>query len=397
MTARSRRLLLWLLGAGLALRLGLAFGSEGAAFDIDSYRIVRDALGHDLLGVYGQVNASGFFRWPYPPGYFPWIGIADGLAAATGLPFHGWIQLPSIAADLAIAWLVQSLLGRAGAPDRVRLAAAGLVALGPVFVAISGYHGQLDALATLAALAALAAWERGGDRRALAAGLLIGVGATIKTFPLAMLLPLLPWARSRREALTLVAAAAAVLLVALAPFLAAHPRDTLESLENRGFPGLGGISMLVQPELARAAISGVDPGEATAVTDFLLDAGGVLVALLLAALAAFLAWRRPPPLQGAVIVWLGLYALGLNFTLQYAVWLLPFLLLQRRLRTVAAIQLLLLPAVAIYYAAPWEGDLAWIAYVVLMAGAWAAFTALFALELRGAGQAPSRTWASAPT
>ena len=397
MSARCRRLLLWLLGAGLALRLGLAFGAEGAEFDIDSYRIVRDALGEDLLGVYGQVNSGGFFRWPYPPGYLPWIGIADGLAAVTGLPFHGWIQLPSIAADLAIAWLVQSLLGRAGADDRTRLAAAALVALGPIFVAISGYHGQLDALATLAALGALAAWERGGERRALAAGLLIGLGATIKTFPLAMLLPLLPWARSRREALTLVAAAAAVLLAALAPFLLAHPRDTLDSIENRGFPGLGGISMLVQPEIARAAIADVNPGAATAVTDFLLDAGGVLVALLLAALGAFLLWARPSPLRGAVIVWLGLYALGLNFTLQYAIWLLPFLLLQRRLRAAALIQLLLLPAAVLFYGRPWEGDVAWMAYVGLMAGAWAAFVALFALELRRAGQEPRRTWARAPT
>ena len=397
MSERGRRLLLWLLAAGLALRLGLAFGAEGAEYDIDSLRIVRDALGEDVLGVYGDVNGAGFFRWPYPPGFFPLIAATGGLADLTGLPFHGCIQLPAIAADLAIAWLVQSMLGRRGADERTRLAAAAVVVLGPTFLAVSGYHGQIDSVAILGPLAALAVWERDGVNRALGAGLLIGLGGTVKTFPLVMLLAFLPWVRSRREAVTLFAVPAIVLAVSLAPFLIAHRHDTTRSLENRGFPGLGGISMLAEPELARAAITGASPGAPNAVTDFFLDRGGVIVALVTLAIGAFLLWARPPPLQGAVILWLGLYAFGLNFTLQYAVWLLPFLVLQRRLRTALLIQLLLLPAAVVFYGAPWEGGLEWTLYVAVMAGAWAAFVALLALEVRRAGQEPRSTWASAPT
>lgn len=397
MSERGRRRLLALLGAGLVARLVLAFVFEGASFDIDSFRLVRDALGDDLLGLYGQVNGGGFFRWPYPPGYLPWVATADGLASLTGLPFHGWIQLPAIAADLAIAWLVQSMLGRRGASEPARLGAAALVALGPTFVATAGYHGQIDSVAALAALAALAVWERGGEGRALGAGLLIGAGATVKTFPLVIVLALLPWARSRREAATILAVPAAVVALALAPFAIAHPGDTIDSLQNRGLPGLGGISLLVQPELARAAIEGVNPGEANAATNFILGRGELVVIGLLVALGAFIMWARPDPVRGAVLLWLGLYAFGLNFALHYAVWLLPFLLVQRRLRTVALIQLLLLPAAVIYYGAPWGGDVAWIAYVVVMAGAWALFVTLLGSEARRAGQEPRRTWASAPT
>ena len=397
MSPRSRRILLALLGGGLVARLALAFGFEGAAFDIDSYGLVRDALGHDVLGVYGEVNAAGFFRWPYPPGYFPWIAAADGLASLTGLPFHGWIQLPAIAADLAIAWLVQWMLGRRGATEAVRLAAAALVVAGPSFLATSGYHGQIDTLAILGAVAAFAAWERGGPNRALTAALLIGVGATMKTFPLVAVLALLPWARSRREAATLLVVPGAVLALAVAPFLIAHPHDTATSFENRGLPGLGGISMLVQPELARAAVSEVNPGEANWATDFVLERGEIVVVLVVLATAAVLLRTRPDPVRGAVIAWLALYVLGLNFALQYAVWLLPFLLLQQRLRAAALIQLALLPAAVIYYGAPWDGDVAWRVYVAVMAGAWVAFAALLVLELRRAGQEPRSTWASAPT
>src|SRR5207302_10782054 len=106
-----------------------------------------------------------------------------------------------IAADAAIAWLVQAGLGRAGASDRTRLSACALVALGPAFALISGMHGQIDSVAILPAVLALVVWERGGSRRALAAGLLIGRAASIKTAPGLMVLALLPSVRSRREAL----------------------------------------------------------------------------------------------------------------------------------------------------------------------------------------------------
>lgn len=381
MSRRGTRALVALLGAGAVLRLVLAFATEGAAFDIESFRIVRDALGDDPLGVYEAVN-QGFARWPYPPGFFLWIRVSDGLAGVTGLPFHGLIQLPAIAADVTLAWLVQAMLGRRGASEGTRLAAAALVALGPSFAMTSGYHGQIDSLAILAAVAALAVWERDGPRRALLAGLLIGAGATVKTIPLVMVLALLPSVRSRREAAVLVAVPAAMLLVALAPFLAADPEGTVTSLDNRGFPGLGGISLIVQPELARAAIEGIPADGWTRVTEFLMDRGGVIVAAMLAALGAFLLRHRPEPLRAAVFLWLGLYALGLNFALQYAVWGLPFLLLQRRLGTVAALQLLLLPAALLFYLAPWDGRGWWIAYCVLMTAAWAAFVALFVREGR---------------
>lgn len=380
MSRRGRRVLLGLIAGGALARLVVTFATEGAAFDIESLAIVQRSLERDGLEVYSAVN-GGFFRWPYPPGYFPWIEAAEGLHRLTGLPFHGWIQLPSIVADAAIAWLVQDMLGRGGAAERVRLAAAGLVALGPTFFATSGYHGQIDSLAILPAVAALAVWQRGGPNRALAAGALIGAGAAIKTFPLVMILALLPTARSWRERVWLAALPPAILGVLFAPFLAADFQGTADSLDNRGFPGLGGVSLIVQPGLAKGPILDIVPPPWNAATEIIMHHGEWVVGPLMLAVGALLVRARVEPLAAAVVVWLALWAFGLNFALQYGVWALPFLLVQGRLRTVAALQLLLLPAALLFYLAPWEGRGWWIAYCAVMIAAWLAFVGLLAQSL----------------
>jgi len=128
------------------------------------------------------------------------------------------IRLAPIAANLGIAFVVQDFLGQRGAERSTRLAGAALVAPGPSFLVVSGYHGQFDAVAFLPAVLALTLWERDLPRRALWAGLLIGLGGALKTVPLLLLVALLPSVRTRREAAVLVGAAALPVLAALAPF-----------------------------------------------------------------------------------------------------------------------------------------------------------------------------------
>jgi len=127
-----------MLAAGLAIRLVLAFSTYGVRFDIDSLALVRDQLAADPLHLYDaltvQLGDHISPRWPYPPGFFAWVAPAGWLADQTGLPFHGLIQIPAILADLALALLVSYYLGLRRAADRTRLAAAGLIALGPSFV-----------------------------------------------------------------------------------------------------------------------------------------------------------------------------------------------------------------------------------------------------------------------
>jgi hypothetical protein len=394
---------LWILiGAGTVGRLIWAFASYGHYFDIESYLIVDNAVIHDPLHFYSQVTfvvGDGIeqFRWPYPPLFVSWILAAGGLDGPTGLPFHGLIQLPSILADAAIALLVYGFLRLRGAPERSCLIGAGLVAFGPPFAVISGYHGQIDSLAILPAVAALYVWELRPSRRALTAGLLIGIGAAVKTVPLLMLLALVPAARDRREAAVLVTAALAVPALLLAPFLIADPNGASAVIDYSGAPGLGGLSLVIQPNLAADWLT-VDRLHLTSASQWLVDLNGIPVMAALAATGLFLLRYRPSPIDAAVLVWLVVYAFSPNLFLQYAIWGLPFLLAAGYLRTTFVVEAWLVIPFVLTYATIWESrDIALI-YSPMVIALWAASLAGAVLLARRmvAGRRSHRTGVQPP-
>ena len=366
---RGRRLLWGLIAAGVAGRLVLAFATRGSAYDIDSFEIVRAALADHGWHVYSAVNAPGSFRWPYPPGYFPWIEASDWVAGWSGLRYADLIQLPTIAADAAIAWIVQWYLGWRGRDERERLFAAALVMLGPAFWLISGYHGQIDSVAILPAVVALVLWERDVTRRALVCGLLIGLAGSIKTVPLVMVVALLPSVRSWREALVLLGAAAVVPWLALLPFSLADSAGTGRLGDYAGVPGAGGLSLVLQPDLARFWLTG--PVPANGITQWIADHQKLWNGAVVAAVALWAWRRRPSPAIAATVIWLAFFAFGTGFFFQYLVWGLPFFIMAGFLRWSLVLQLAIVVPAAIFYTGPYIGDgVVWV-YVIFMLAIWA--------------------------
>ena len=364
LSSRGLRLLLGMLVIGLGVRLWLAFDTYGVQYDIDSFGIVRDQLAIGLDTVYDA------FRWPYPPAFFAPIAASGWVSDVTGLPFHGVVQLPAIAADLAIAIIVQWWLRDRGHDERTALAGAGLVALGPSFIAISGYHGQIDSVAILPAIVGVLIWERGGARRAGWAGALIGLGAAVKTVPLMMVLALLPTSRSWGERLRLVVPAGMVPLVALTPFLVLDAHGTYSALKaNQGVAGFGGLSGFVQPELTRFWSTLDGTVQASGALQALTDAQNVIVAAAVLAAAVVLALYRTKPLPAAVLIWLVVYAANPNFAYQYLIWGLPFFLLAGHIRAVALLQLAILPATLLLYAQTDIDSTGWM-YWIAIQGVW---------------------------
>ena len=385
MSPRGYRLLWAIILGGTAARILAAFLTVGVAYDIESFRLVSDALwGERPLDLYLDVNAEAV-RWPYPPGYFPWILCADKLSDWLGLPFHGVVQVAPIISDAVLAWVVQAYLGDRGISERRRLVAAGLIALGPSFMFVSGYEGQLDSVALAPAAVALLVWSRlPSGRRALAAGLLIGLGAALKTFPFFVVLALLPRVRDLREGAVLVGAAVAVPLVLLSPWLAVEMQATLDALRYNGLPGLGGLSLLAQPGLADYWIRGM-PVELSGLTTTLIEWRAPLTAAGLGAVGVILLRRRPEPATGTLLVYLGIFVFGLNFGPRYLLWALPFALMAGWLREAALLQAVTVVAAAMLVAAPFEAGWVPVVFAFIMLSLLVAFAVWLVALAAGAG------------
>lgn len=386
---RSERAIWAVIVVGTVARLAVGLTSDGFAFERQSYELVRGALATHPLHVYALVN-GGTFHYPYPPGYLPWIWLVGQVSAAGWHPFRDIVLLPGVAADAALAWFVQDELRRRGAAPNVRLAAAGLIALGPAFGIISAYHGLFDSVAILPAVVAVVLWQRmpPGDRRAVVCGLLVGLGGAIKTVPILTLVPLLACVRSPREAALLVGSAGGLVAASLAPFYLADPGAVRHLSKYGGVPGLGGLSLVVQPDLAQYWLT--KPVAGSEATRWLVDHQKLVNGAAVAAVAAVL-WRtRPDPVRGSVFLWLATWAFGTGFFFQYLIWGLPFLVLAGWLRAALVLELAVLGPTLIFYAGPWHGATIVYVFVGLMLAIWLAWLAGLGLLARSFWRAAAR-------
>jgi hypothetical protein len=361
---RSRTL--WaMLGLALLGRLVLAALTNDNPYDLGSYRVTQLALEDGSpWDLYAQVADPP--RWPYPPGYLPWLLLAPRLAFHSGISFDFIVQLPPILADVALAGLVAWM--------RPGLAGPALIAFSPILVYDSSIHGQLDSVPTLPALLGTWLWAR-EDRRVVGAALLLGLAIAIKQ-PLALVvLALLPSSRSPREAALLLGISAALPLLALAPFLAAEPRATVDNLTYSGLVGLGGLAVVVQPSLTEGWLRGgvgLQPSR-------IMDLNHWLQAAVVGGVLAVASRARRRPLDAVALMFLAVWSFTLPWSFTYLVWGLPFLVVAGQLRTVAAMNALGLPIVAILYTVPHEGGVVTL-YTVLVIALWA-LTAAAALKL----------------
>ena len=386
---RARRALFVIVVGGTLLRVLWAFAGHGGGWDVENLGIVRDTLARDPMHLYRLVNPEAL-RWPYPPGYFAWIAVAGLLNSTTGLRYDALVKLLPIAADAGIAVLVWRAVLRHGGTVRGAAASAALVGFGPSFATISGYHGQLDAVAILPALAAVDVWERRGNRvwMAAVAGALIGAGVSVKTFPVVVVLALLPTARRWSHAGAMVGTAAAVPVAVTLPWYLADQRNVAFALSYRGGWGAGGLSLLVQPGLADGWFNAGSLAPSSLTLTLVRVAPLLLGVALFGCLLVFVRAGTPPLVAGTALFLAG-YAFGVNFFMQYVVWGMAFALAASYRRAGLAIQVaLLFPLVITYGRRPWPQEWVNVPYTIILDSLWAvcviAFGAVVAGEWRAA-------------
>jgi uncharacterized membrane protein len=282
----------------------------------------------------------------------------------------------------------------------MRLMATAMVALAPNSIALYSMHGQVDPVQWLPAVLAIIAWERlPQDRRAVAGGLLIGLAAAIKIVPGILILALLPACRTWRERALLVAAAAAIPIIVLAPYVAVDLHALRDSLDYRGLAGQGGISLIAQPDLALLRYAAKPVTSFTGLENFVQDAAqaAVIIGGLAVAVRAYVA--RAQPAETACALLLVVFVLGANFLTPYLSWIVPFALLAGWTRFYLVTQALaFLPLLFRYLPADWvpslglgpklatwNESLVWALYIPASIALWLAFVFWLVRWLRRPG------------
>jgi hypothetical protein len=128
---------------------------------------------------------------------------------------------------------------------------------------------------------------------------------------------------------------------------------------------------VLQPNLAADWLT-VDTLHVSDASQFLVDLQGLPVMIALAGAAVFLLRYRPAPRDGAVFIWLVVYAFTPNEFLQYSIWGIPFLLMAGYVRSVLALEAVILIPFVITYSTIWESRSIALIYSPLMIALWAA-------------------------
>ena len=160
------------------LRLVLSLIFVGHPTDIACFMAWGNAvLEHGVSGFY----TSGMFA-DYPPGYMYVCGAIAGLCRLLGISYGspGMVflyKIPATLADIASAWLVYRIARKQGVREVFALTLAGLLALNPTAMFISGAWGQIDSVLTLGIVAAC--YLLLGDRL-IVAGAIYGLAILFK-------------------------------------------------------------------------------------------------------------------------------------------------------------------------------------------------------------------------
>jgi hypothetical protein len=359
---RSRGLFLGIaliIALGLAIRILLALHFSSDAGDLQAQLDVGQRLVHAPLKAYDTpVRYLSLFHvrnyeWPYLPGYFPVLVAVRLVWHLFPDSFRIVAALPNIAADVALAGVVAWQGHHMRWTNQKVVVASILVALGPVFVIVSGAISQIDSFAIVWAVLAVVLWSREGRHRAFAAGALLGYAATVKPTPIFLLFALLPSMRNAKEGARLVGACLAVPILFSVPFLIADPVHMLRAISsNHGLPGFAGWSLAIQPGLSHDWLGG-SPVFASPAIRWATQLQPIFV-LLVSLAIAFLLWRfRVPTFDGAAIIMLAILFSNTNLSMNYFVWALPFVILSGWLLTALLIELVLTwPILQLWLLAP---------------------------------------------
>ncbi|MHB1501876.1 MAG: glycosyltransferase 87 family protein [Candidatus Dormibacteria bacterium] len=284
-----------------ALHVLVLLHTGGASFDIRSFAIQAATVLHHQ-NVYA-VTA----RYPYPP---VWLFVAAlcRLVASWGqFSFVDVVRIPACLGDMGTI-VVLAYFGAARYQQRWKALSLPLCyALNPLPLLISAGHGQFDSLPILFMLMAVLLLEK----HAGTAALLLGVAVALKGWPV-LFAPYLVFRAPRSQWLAssaLILAPAVVATGIYTVWVGWSGKVVAEVLGYQGVAGFGWMAL-------------ASPGGGR-------NVAGVLLEVTIVAFVLFVSTRSAlvmEPALVAAVVFMGFYAAGYDISVQYLLWVLPFLI-----------------------------------------------------------------------
>lgn len=300
-------------------------------FPYKSSWVETDSTGAPQIQYNGRL-AVRYMEYPVLTGLYQYMSMAiaktyTALSNVTPLPVIAEVVMffNAAAFGLAIAWLA-TVWATSGLAGR-RIWDAALVAASPLL--IFQIFTNFDALATAFAMGGLLAWAR---RRPWLAGLLIGLGAAAKLYPLLFLGPLvvLGIRTGRLGAVGRTALAAAVTWLAVnLPIMVLYPRGWSEffRLNTRRGDDMDSLYNVVK---SYTGWRGFDPVRGFWEPPMVLNTVVTVLFALCCAAIAYIAFTAPQRPRVAQLIFLVVAAFLLTnkvWSAQFSLWLVPLAVL----------------------------------------------------------------------
>ena len=304
--------------AGKLVLASRTFGTE----DVARWRAYARGVAHaGPVGVYrlhfravpllphDHHNHHLYWLYNHPPlvGY---MLVLVNAVTQRGVSFPLAIRIPAIAADVVTSFLVLELL-RTRRSLLEALAAATLVALSPILLVISGYHGNTDPVFIMLSL--LSVYLLVDQRTPVLAGFSIAMALSVKIVPVIIVPALLVFAirAGRHVALRFVVSMGALVALTWAPVIVQvwqpFRHDVLDYGGN-GTPRWGLVKL--------ASII----GHAGWVNNHGSAGRYIAVFVVTVIPAAFVLWRPWLVVEASALALVGLLVLSPAFAMQYLVW-----------------------------------------------------------------------------
>jgi hypothetical protein len=279
----------------------------------DGVTLYRDGIRTAWCGNVGQQSCPPF---NHPPFVINVLNTWVALAPISGLPFRFWLRVTCALADLGTLVLLANL-PRSRLLESRTPASVFILAASPIAILLSGFHGNTDSIMIFFVLLSVYLIET--ERSPWAAGIALGVAASIKVVPVLLIPAILAFLPGRRRRLEFSASMVVTWLAGAAPVVFLAPELVFTRVFGyKSQVGTWGLSLLAR---ATDVVLGTTWLAST------YEPLGRLLSLGLVFVASV--WPRPRPEQGALLLRVGflmflLVAAAPGFGVQYLAWLVPW-------------------------------------------------------------------------